>query len=76
MRDIMYPYTASKLKESSKNKIKDFITAAGVFGVSHMMMLTSTEIANYFRVIKNPKGPTLCFKINNYTLARDVVKFV
>ena len=41
-----------------------------------MMILTNTEISNYMRVIKNPKGPTLCFKIDNYTLARDIVKFM
>jgi ribosome biogenesis protein SSF1/2 len=40
MREIMYPYTASKLKESSRNTIKDFMAAAGTFGVSHMMMFT------------------------------------
>ena len=41
-----------------------------------MMILTNTEVANYLRVIKNPKGPTLCFKLNSYTLARDIVRFV
>jgi len=76
MRDLMYPFTASKLKESSKNTIRDFLGAAGVFGVSHMMLFTNTELANYMRLIKNPRGPTLCFKINSYTLARDVIKFV
>jgi len=40
VRDLMYPYTASKLKESKRNTIKDFIAAAGVFGVSHMLVLT------------------------------------
>lgn len=76
MREIMYPYTASKLKESSRNTIKDFMSAAGIFGVSHMLMFTQTELANYLRIIKNPRGPTLSFRIDNYTLARDVVKFV
>ena len=41
-----------------------------------MLMLTQTEIANYMRIVKNPRGPTLSFRINNYTLARDIVKFV
>ena len=40
VRDLMYPYTASKLKESKRNTIKDFISAAGIFGVSHMLVLT------------------------------------
>ena len=71
----MYPYTAMKLKESKKNSIKDFVSAAGMYGVSHMMMLTQTENGNYLRLIKNPKGPTMVFKIEEYTLARDVVSF-
>jgi ribosome biogenesis protein SSF1/2 len=40
MRDLMYPYTASKLKESKKNTIKDFISVAGIFGVTHMMLMS------------------------------------
>ena len=72
----MYPYTASKLKETKRNTIKDFLSAAGLFGVSHMMMISHTEIANYMRIIKNPRGPTLSLKISNYSLARDVIKFV
>jgi ribosome biogenesis protein SSF1/2 len=76
MRQIMYPYTASNLKESKKNSIKDFVSAAGIFGVSHMLMFTQTENSNYLRLIKNPKGPTLTFKVKEYSLARDIVKFV
>jgi ribosome biogenesis protein SSF1/2 len=36
----MYPYTAAKLKESKRNTLKDFISVAGNFGVSHMMLFT------------------------------------
>ena len=71
----MYPYTAMNLKESKKNSIKDFVGAAGQYGVSHMMIITQTENGNYLRIIKNPKGPTMVFKLIDYTLAKDVVKF-
>jgi ribosome biogenesis protein SSF1/2 len=71
----MYPYTALKLREQKKNTIKDYLGAAGVFGVSHMMMFTQTEQGNYLRMIKNPKGPTLTFKVEEFALARDVVSF-
>lgn len=75
MRNLMYPYTAMNLKDSKKNSIKDFVGAAGQFGVSHMMIITQTENGNYLRIVKNPKGPTMVFKVNEYTLAKDVVKF-
>ena len=29
MRELMYPFTAMKLKESKKNSLKDFLGAAG-----------------------------------------------
>ena len=75
LRNLMYPYTALKLKESKKNSLKDFVSAAGTFGVSHMMIMTQTENGNYLRIAKNPKGPTMVFKIEEYALARDVIKF-
>jgi ribosome biogenesis protein SSF1/2 len=74
-RNLMYPFTALRLKEQKKNTIKDFLGTAGVFGVSHMMMFTQTENGNYLRLIKNPKGPTLTFRIEDFSLARDVVSF-
>jgi ribosome biogenesis protein SSF1/2 len=63
------------LNESKKNSIKDFIGVAGLFGVTHMLIFTQTANGNYLRIIKNPKGPTLTFKIDEYALASDVVKF-
>ena len=71
----MYPYTASKLKENKRNTLKDFISVAGIYGVTHMLVFSQTEKSSYLRIIKNPKGPTITFKIDQYSLARDVIKF-
>jgi ribosome biogenesis protein SSF1/2 len=73
-RNLLYPYTAKNLVELKKNKIKDYVGAAGQYGVSHMVVFTQTENHNYMRVIKNPQGPTITFKITEYALARDVIK--
>jgi ribosome biogenesis protein SSF1/2 len=40
MRNLMHPYTASNLKERKFNSMKDYIRAAGQFGVSHMMLIS------------------------------------
>ena len=40
-----------------------------------MMIMTQTENGNYLRIAKNPKGPTFVFQIEEYALARDIVKF-
>jgi ribosome biogenesis protein SSF1/2 len=72
---LLYPFTASKLKESKKNTLKDFIAVAGQFAVSHMLVFSQTDKACYLRLIKNPKGPTVTFKIDEYSLAKDVIKY-
>jgi ribosome biogenesis protein SSF1/2 len=41
-----------------------------------MAVLTQTDVSNYLRIIKNPRGPTITFRLNEYSLARDVVRFV
>lgn len=70
----MYPYTAMSLKESKNNNMKDFLTAAGLFGVSHFLAFSQTENGNYLKLIKTPKGPTMTFKIGEYALSKDVIK--
>ncbi|XP_063540804.1 protein Peter pan [Cydia strobilella] len=72
-RKIMEPFTASQLKERKKNTIKDFLSVSGYLHVSHMMVFTETEQGSYMRLARLPRGPTLTFKIHNYSLARDVV---
>ena len=72
----MYPFTALNLQESKKNSMKDFLGVAGQYGVTHMMVMTQTEAGNYLRLIKNPKGPTITLKVNEYSLSRDVASYM
>lgn len=76
MRELMYPYTALKLKDRKKNTLKDFLSVAGQFGVTHMMVFSQTDKSCYLRFLKNPKGPTVTFKIEDYSLAKDVIKYM
>ena len=73
MRNCMYPNTAIKLKEHKKNALKDFLSVSSMYGVTHMMIFTSTEKSNYLRLVKNPHGPTITFKVNSYCLNKDIV---
>lgn len=68
----MYPYTAVNLKESKANCIKDFLSIVDVYGLSHMIMLTNTDKNSYMRLAKMPRGPTVTFKIHEYSLAADI----
>ncbi|KAH6813946.1 PETER PAN-like protein [Perilla frutescens var. frutescens] len=74
MRKLMLPYTALKLKEKKRNNIKDFLNVAGPMGVTHFLILSKTESSPYLRVARTPQGPTLTFKIHDYSLAADIVK--
>ncbi|CAG9467611.1 unnamed protein product [Pedinophyceae sp. YPF-701] len=72
LRQVMLPHTATGLKESKRNVLKDFVSVAGPLGVTHFLMLTATQRASYLRVCKVPRGPTLAMRIVNYSLVRDV----
>lgn len=74
LRKLMLPYTALKLKEKRRNNMKDFLNIAGPMGVTHFLILSKTDTAPYLRVAKTPQGPTLSFKINEYSLASDVAQ--
>ncbi|KAL9397345.1 hypothetical protein Peur_011598 [Populus x canadensis] len=74
LRKLMLPYTALKLKEKKRNNLKDFLNVAGPMGVSHFLILSKTETAPYLRVARTPQGPTLTFKIHEYSLAADVAQ--
>jgi len=71
-RKVMEPYTATSIKARPKNTVKDYVHVAGLLNVSHFCMFTKTNIGPYLKVARFPRGPTMTFRINNYTLARDV----
>lgn len=72
-RRMMEPFTASSLRERRNNKIKDFVSLSGLFHVSHMCVFNKSLNQLSFKVARLPKGPTLSFKIHQFTLARDVL---
>lgn len=76
-RMIMQPHTASRLRERKANRLKDFVVMAGPLGVSHMFLFSQSENNNTFlRVARTPRGPTLHFKVNSYSLCKDVRRTV
>jgi len=71
-RKVMEPFTASNIKVRPKNVIKDFVHVAGLLKVSHLVMFTKTVMGPYLKIGRFPRGPTLTFRVENYTLGRDV----
>lgn len=72
-RQMMEPFTASSLRERRNNKIKDFVALSAMFHVSHMVVFNKALQQLSFKVSRLPKGPTLTFRIHQFTLARDVL---
>jgi len=72
LRMILEPNTASHLKVKKANSIKDFVSVASIFHVTHLICFTKTEKNIFMRFCRLPHGPTLFFKVKNYTLGKDV----
>lgn len=72
-RRMMEPFTASSLKERKNNKIKDFVSLSGLFHVSHMCIFNKSSNQLSFKTARLPRGPTLTFKVHQFTIAKDVI---
>lgn len=72
MRRMFMPNTALNLKERRFNNIRDYVSVSSQLGVSHFYILSATDRAPYLRFAKVPQGPTLTFRVLEYTLAADV----
>ncbi|KAL1230695.1 Suppressor of SWI4 [Trichinella spiralis] len=73
LRKTFSPFSAAKLKVRKSNSLKDFVSIAGPLSVSHMLIFTRSESFLNMRLIRLPRGPTLMFRVLEYTLAKDVV---
>ncbi|KAJ4305435.1 rRNA-binding ribosome biosynthesis protein [Kalmusia sp. IMI 367209] len=48
---------------------------AGPLGVSHLLLFSRSESGNTnMRLAKTPRGPTLHFRVEKYSLAKDIMK--
>ncbi|KZT11439.1 Brix-domain-containing protein [Laetiporus sulphureus 93-53] len=73
VRKVMEPNTASRLKERTRNKLKDFFTMAPALGVTHLLAFTLTDVAPSLRIVRLSAGPTLSFRVERYSLIKDML---
>lgn len=73
-RFVMQPHTAINLRERKANKLKDFVVMTGPLGVSDLFVFKQSETTNNIsmRIGKMPRGPSLQFRVNTYSLMKDV----
>ncbi|OVF11339.1 putative rRNA-binding ribosome biosynthesis protein [Clavispora lusitaniae] len=77
-RFVMQPHTAINLRERKTNKLKDFVVMTGPLGVSDLFVFKQSQSTGNvsLRIGKMPKGPSLQFKINTYSLMKDVKRIL
>lgn len=73
VRKVMEPFTAKSLKVTKKNSLKDFISIAGPLHVTHLLIFTQTELSDHMKIVRLPRGPTIHFKLEEYSLCNDVM---
>ncbi|RYH23740.1 hypothetical protein EON65_17470 [archaeon] len=52
--------------------MKDFVSVASQLGVSHLLFFSQTDSNLILRIIKDPEGPTLHFRIQHFYLPRQI----
>jgi len=68
MTDRMY-------QERRSNRLRDYTTMAGPLGVSHLLLFSRSTTGNTnLRLAITPRGPTLHFRVEKYSLCKDVLK--
>ncbi|KAH9901242.1 Brix domain-containing protein [Cubamyces lactineus] len=73
VRKVMEPNTASRLRERARNKLRDFLTMAPALGVTHLLAFTLTDVAPSLRIVRLSAGPTLSFRVERYSLTKDII---
>lgn len=74
-RSMLEPGTAARLKERKTNKLRDYTTMAGPLGITHLLLFSRSESGNTnLRLAITPRGPTLHFRVEKYSLCKDVHK--
>ncbi|CAE6424159.1 unnamed protein product [Rhizoctonia solani] len=73
LRKVMEPNTASRLRERKRNKLKDYLVISPTLGVTHIIAVTLTPIAPSLRIVRLSAGPTLSFRIERYSLSKDLL---
>ncbi|OTB01646.1 hypothetical protein M426DRAFT_323274 [Hypoxylon sp. CI-4A] len=75
VRQVMEPGTASRLKERRANRLRDYVTMTGPLGVTHLLLFSRSESGNTnLRIATTPRGPTLHFRVEKYSLCKDIRK--
>lgn len=72
IRKMLEPFTATNLRVTRRNVLRDLTTVAGIFHVTHLWILSRSPRHLYLRLAALPAGPTLKFFITHFASMHDV----
>ncbi|KAK7077906.1 hypothetical protein SK128_022087 [Halocaridina rubra] len=72
VRRIIEPNTSVRLENTKHNAIRDFVAVSAQLDTTHLMLFTQTSVGIYMKLCRLPHGPTITFRILNYSRTRDV----
>lgn len=75
IRKIMIPNIVENLHVKKYNKLKDLLHVAGPLGVTYFWICTQSEFGVNLRLMRIPNGPSLTFRIEQFSLIKDVISF-
>lgn len=70
---ILHSVVKFKKKERNRNKLKDYLTLAPTLHVTHLLAFTLTDIAPSLRIVRLSNGPSLSFRVERYSLMKDIL---
>jgi ribosome biogenesis protein SSF1/2 len=78
IRKVMMPYTAANFKEDASNRkltLNKYCQHVCLpLGISHMLAFSQNKERLNFRMAKTPQGPTLTFRVHQFSLSKHVQK--
>lgn len=78
LRNLMMPYTALNFQEDTKsNKLIKTLShyskqLTGSLGLTHILSISQKQDKLSMRLARTPSGPTLTFKIQQFSLSRNI----
>lgn len=71
-RNVFLPWSSKKLHGKNKT-LKDFLSVAASFSVSHLQLFTAPPQGTSLRIMRFFNGPTLSFRVASFTLRHDII---
>jgi ribosome biogenesis protein SSF1/2 len=75
VRHLMAPFTALNLQENRQLTLSQYAKHLALpMGVTHMLGFSQNDERLWLKLVRTPEGPTLTFRVHQFTLRRHIVR--